>query len=68
VLEFVEIGSLTARSSPVLYILAEAFAGYGLGGPSITLLRHVGGGIYTKAADVAESHDGASLESREERQ
>ena len=30
----------------------EAIAGYGLGGSSIALFGRVGGGIYTKAADV----------------
>merc|ERR1719359_2371060 len=30
----------------------EAVAGYGLGGSSIALFGRVGGGIYTKAADV----------------
>merc|ERR1719197_1162305 len=32
--------------------LYEAIAGYGLGGSSIALFARVGGGIYTKAADV----------------
>merc|ERR1719174_3399884 len=32
--------------------LYEAVAGYGLGGSSIALFGRVGGGIYTKAADV----------------
>jgi inorganic pyrophosphatase len=30
----------------------EAIAGYGLGGSTIALFGRVGGGIYTKAADV----------------
>jgi len=30
----------------------ELLAGYGLGGSSIALFGRVGGGIYTKAADV----------------
>lgn len=33
-------------------MLFEAIAGYGLGGSSIALFGRVGGGIYTKAADV----------------
>ena len=32
--------------------LFEAIAGYGLGGSFVALLGRVGGGIYTKAADV----------------
>ena len=30
----------------------ECIAGYGLGGSSVALFARVGGGIYTKAADV----------------
>merc|ERR1719252_539323 len=33
-------------------LMYEAIAGYGLGGSSIALFGRVGGGIYTKAADV----------------
>lgn len=33
-------------------VLTELLAGYGLGGSSIALFGRVGGGIYTKAADV----------------
>jgi len=33
-------------------LMYEALAGYGLGGSSIALFGRVGGGIYTKAADV----------------
>jgi len=33
-------------------VLFEAIAGYGLGGSSIAMFGRVGGGIYTKAADV----------------
>jgi len=33
-------------------VLMELLAGYGLGGSSIALFGRVGGGIYTKAADV----------------
>lgn len=32
--------------------LFQAIAGYGLGGSFIALFGRVGGGIYTKAADV----------------
>jgi len=34
------------------HILMEVMAGFGLGGSSIALFARVGGGIYTKAADV----------------
>ncbi|EER18457.1 H+-translocating inorganic pyrophosphatase TVP1, putative [Perkinsus marinus ATCC 50983] len=40
---------------PTLY---EAIAGYGLGGSSIALFGRVGGGIYTKAADVGADLSG----------
>ena len=33
-------------------MLFEAIAGYGLGGSFVALFGRVGGGIYTKAADV----------------
>lgn len=33
-------------------LMYEAIAGYGLGGSSVALFGRVGGGIYTKAADV----------------
>eukprot|EP00929_Paragymnodinium_shiwhaense_P096719 TRINITY_DN5840_c1_g1_i1.p1 TRINITY_DN5840_c1_g1~~TRINITY_DN5840_c1_g1_i1.p1 ORF type:complete len:735 (-),score=138.58 TRINITY_DN5840_c1_g1_i1:198-2402(-) len=38
--------------------LYEAIAGYGLGGSSIALFGRVGGGIYTKAADVGADLSG----------
>lgn len=34
------------------YVLMEIIAGFGLGGSSIALFARVGGGIFTKAADV----------------
>lgn len=39
-------------SEDVTHALFEAIAGYGLGGSCIGLFGRVGGGIYTKAADV----------------
>merc|ERR1719188_1172457 len=39
-------------------IMFEAIAGYGLGGSSIALFGRVGGGIYTKAADVGADLSG----------
>jgi len=38
--------------------LYEAIAGYGLGGSSVALFGRVGGGIYTKAADVGADLSG----------
>merc|ERR1719330_2247144 len=46
---------LTFESPEVMY---EAIAGYGLGGSSIALFGRVGGGIYTKAADVGADLSG----------
>lgn len=44
---------ITPFSKPEDYrILFEAVAGYGLGGSTVALFCRVGGGIYTKAADV----------------
>ena len=39
-------------------IMYEAIAGYGLGGSSIALFGHVGGGVYTNAADVGADLSG----------
>merc|ERR1712038_1047175 len=39
-------------------VIFEAIAGYGLGGSSIALFGRVGGGIYTKAADVGADLSG----------
>merc|ERR1711907_531416 len=39
-------------------LLYECIAGYGLGGSSIALFGRVGGGIYTKAADVGADLSG----------
>jgi H+-translocating diphosphatase len=39
-------------------IMFETLAGYGLGGSSIALFGRVGGGIYTKAADVGADLSG----------
>lgn len=39
-------------SSADLELMYDGIAGYGLGGSSMALFGRVGGGIYTKAADV----------------
>ena len=43
---------LTAIMGPSPEHVMEALAGFGLGGSAIALFARVGGGIYTKAADV----------------
>merc|ERR1719392_557025 len=44
----------------------EAIAGYGLGGSSIALFGRVGGGIFTKAADVGADLSGKNSFGMEE--
>ena len=44
----------------------ECIAGYGLGGSTIALFARVGGGIYTKAADVGADLVGKVVEDLEE--
>lgn len=41
-----------ANPTVAKHILMESLAGFGLGGSSVALFGRVGGGIYTKAADV----------------
>jgi Na+/H+-translocating membrane pyrophosphatase len=44
---------INVNSKPEDYrLLFESIAGFGLGGSSVALFCRVGGGIYTKAADV----------------
>ena len=44
----------------------ECIAGYGLGGSTIALFGRVGGGIYTKAADVGSDLVGKVIANLEE--
>jgi len=55
---FVLIQILSMTSTLQNAKLYEAIAGYGLGGSSIALFGRVGGGIYTKAADVGADLSG----------
>jgi len=48
-------------SSDALHLF-ECLAGYGLGGSSVALFGRVGGGIYTKAADVGADLAGTVVE------
>jgi len=54
-----EVEELTRR-------LFELVAGYGLGGSSVALFGRVGGGIYTKAADVGADLVGKTLKNLKE--
>ena len=46
--------------------LFETIAGYGLGGSTVALFGRVGGGIYTKAADVGSDLAGKVVQGLEE--
>jgi len=50
--------SVYGDSAEDIRAMYEALAGYGLGGSSIALFGRVGGGIYTKAADVGADLSG----------
>lgn len=47
-------------------MMFEAIAGYGLGGSTVALFGRVGGGIYTKAADVGADLVGKVVENLDE--
>ena len=47
-------------------VMFEAIAGYGLGGSTVALFGRVGGGIYTKAADVGADLVGKVVENLDE--
>jgi inorganic pyrophosphatase len=54
--------SLHYKSNEHASALFEALSGYGLGGSSIAMFGRVGGGIYTKAADVGADLAGKVVE------
>lgn len=47
-----EFGGVAKKPSELMTIVLETLAGFSLGAESIALFARVGGGIYTKAADV----------------
>ena len=55
-----------ARAMKLTSTLFELIAGYGLGGSSVALFGRVGGGIYTKAADVGADLVGKTLKDLKE--
>jgi Na+/H+-translocating membrane pyrophosphatase len=58
---------LTKDSTPKdVRIMFEMIAGYGLGGSTVALFGRVGGGIYTKAADVGSDLAGKVVQGLDE--
>merc|ERR1719473_139835 len=56
----------TESAAELVRRLFELVAGYGLGGSTVALFGRVGGGIYTKAADVGADLVGKTLKDLEE--
>jgi len=56
----------TKAAAELVRRLFELVAGYGLGGSTVALFGRVGGGIYTKAADVGADLVGKTLKDLEE--
>lgn len=59
-------GSDYKQRQKTYIFLFEAIAGYGLGGSTVALFGRVGGGIYTKAADVGADLVGKVVEDLDE--
>ena len=60
-----EAGSLDDRQEAYQHMF-ESIAGYGLGGSTVALFGRVGGGIFTKAADVGADLAGKVVEGLDE--
>ena len=60
------LGNSEKEVSSTVRGLFEVIAGYGLGGSTVALFGRVGGGIYTKAADVGADLAGKVCEGLEE--
>ena len=62
-----DLSSMDADVREKAYLhMFEAIAGYGLGGSTVALFGRVGGGIYTKAADVGADLVGKVVENLDE--
>jgi inorganic pyrophosphatase len=61
-----EFNTCKLKISDLVRRLFELVAGYGLGGSSVALFGRVGGGIYTKAADVGADLVGKTLKDLKE--
>ena len=61
------VSSYTPEQQKEMFlVMFEAIAGYGLGGSTVALFGRVGGGIYTKAADVGADLVGKVIENMDE--